>query len=369
MTGNAIIKDLLKKYDLMLPILASEQRRIYGSKRKTLSFILGRGSRNRAFVSAAVRFYYMLNGIGLRINLASAGRVAVFATFLTLLLFAGGSALLVQNYIYRDGSIARRGETIAVITAAEEIRITRSGMEAVQVKPPFTLKQGDEIITGNRPALFQLDNGSVVKVNRESTVFVTSLGADNRFDLKRGGMLSRVNHGTERGVYRVDTAESSAEVAGTEFGVLYINGKTTVFVKTGIVKVRHKPTGAEYTVNEGESSDVDGGKKLRQLNESEVRAMKGLSLLEFTGSNDSISSESLEAAGKQLGESEGEEKKAGMSLDDIKLKYGRVDEVLLYNGRIIRGAIISRGAVYRVQTVNGMVNVPVVQVKGSKIIE
>ena len=44
-----IIKQILKKYDLMLPVLPREQRRIYRSKRRTLAVILGKDGREQIY--------------------------------------------------------------------------------------------------------------------------------------------------------------------------------------------------------------------------------------------------------------------------------------------------------------------------------
>jgi hypothetical protein len=55
--------------------------------------------------------------------------------------------------------------------------------------------------------------------------------------------------------------------------------------------------------------------------------------------------------------------KKTLTLDDIRAKYEWVDQIILYNGKVIRGAIISRGATYEILTTGGVVRVPRNQVK------
>lgn len=52
-----------------------------------------------------------------------------------------------------------------------------------------------------------------------------------------------------------------------------------------------------------------------------------------------------------------------MSLDDIRMKYEWVDRITLYNGKIIDGAIITRGETYTVLTTRGIVRIPRNQIK------
>ena len=54
-------------------------------------------------------------------------------------------------------------------------------------------------------------------------------------------------------------------------------------------------------------------------------------------------------------------KKAGSgpeTLDDIRKRFGRLDQLVLYNGTDIRGAILSRGEVYRIYTLRGVIAIP-----------
>jgi|GEM_PF-1859172 len=58
----------------------------------------------------------------------------------------------------------------------------------------------------------------------------------------------------------------------------------------------------------------------------------------------------------------------GDTLNAIQKDLGRIDEIRLYNGRVIQGAIISRGDEYLVLTVSGTVKIPEKQIKNVRII-
>jgi hypothetical protein len=51
------------------------------------------------------------------------------------------------------------------------------------------------------------------------------------------------------------------------------------------------------------------------------------------------------------------EKLSGMSYEDMKAKYQRVDIITMYNGRVIKGVIMSRGATLKILTPSGIVTV------------
>ena len=55
--------------------------------------------------------------------------------------------------------------------------------------------------------------------------------------------------------------------------------------------------------------------------------------------------------------------------EDIKLKYGKLEEVFLYNGKKYEGAVISIDEFYTIVTINGTVKIPMNEVKLRNIIK
>ncbi len=365
-----MIYQLLKKYDLVLPVLPSEQRRIYRSKRRTLSVILGRNESSTFMTTAAVRFYYMMRSMGMQATLASGARAAVFASVLAVLVVAGSSVLILQNFIYNQGMIAVNDmQQHGVIAAAGDLRITRDGVEIASPKAPDMIRAGDEIITGESSALFQFENGTVVKILKQSTVHVLSLGNNFQFDLRSGGILSRVQNLKSGSVYEVRTPDSIVTVKGTEFGVQYESGKTKVFVTHGTVHVKYAPDSSEYDVEEGNSTEVNSDKKKSSITEEETLIMKGFADLQYVESISTKSPEELGEIKNKLTASDEAGQPAKMTLAELKLKYGKLDEVILYNGRRYTGVIISRGSVYKILTPGGVSTVSAKSVKGSRVVQ
>jgi len=368
-----IVNELLKKYDLVLPVLPSEQRRIYRSKRRTLAVILGKDEESVLMLNAAVRFYYMMRNLGMSVTLASGARAAVLASVLAVLVVAGGSVVLLQDYIYRQGVIAVNDfQKNGIIAASGDLKINRK--ESGQVSPEVLaqIKAGDELITGESSALFQFSNGAVVKILKHSSVFAASLDSKYQFDLKSGGIITRIPSLTQGASYEIHSPDSIISVKGTEFGVIYENGKTKVFVARGTVGVRYLPDGPAYDVTEGNTTEVNSDKKISPSGDKENLIMKRFSDLNYVESISTKSPGELQTIKFKLYLSDDrpeEEHSKRLTLDEMKLKYGKLDEVTLYNGRKYTGVIISRGGVYKILTPGGVVAVPAKEVKGSRIIQ
>jgi biopolymer transport protein ExbD len=56
------------------------------------------------------------------------------------------------------------------------------------------------------------------------------------------------------------------------------------------------------------------------------------------------------------------------SNDEIKKEYGKLETVILWNGKNYTGAVISTDPVYSIVTVDGTVNIPIKDVKIREII-
>ncbi len=365
-----MMNELLKKYDLVLPVLPGEQRRIYRSKRKTLAVILGKSEGSTFMTAAAVRFYYIMRSLGMQATVASGARAAVYASVLAVLVVAGSSVLLLQNYIYHQGVIAVKDlQQNGVIAAAGDLKIIRNGAEIASPKAPDLLMSGDEINTGEFSSLMQFENGAVVKILKQSKVYAVSLGNNFQLDLRSGGIVSRVPVLRSGGGYEIHTPDSVVSVKGTEFAVTYRDGKTKVIVEKGTVHVKYLPDGSEYDVTEGNSSEVNGDKRKAVFTEEETLLMKGFADIQYVESIGAKSPDELQVIKDKLKASDSDGQPAKITLADLKIKYGKLDEVMLYNGRRYTGVIISRGSVYKILTPGGTVSFSAKSVKGSRVVQ
>ena len=62
-------------------------------------------------------------------------------------------------------------------------------------------------------------------------------------------------------------------------------------------------------------------------------------------------------------------KKKENTLAEIREVFERIDEITLYNGRLIQGAIISRGEKYKVLTTKGALDVNENDIKKVKVMK
>ncbi|MGL4369493.1 MAG: hypothetical protein ACRCUT_07465, partial [Spirochaetota bacterium] len=61
--------------------------------------------------------------------------------------------------------------------------------------------------------------------------------------------------------------------------------------------------------------------------------------------------------------------KKNISIEEIKDVYNRIDEITLYNRKVVKGAIISRGTTYQVLTVHGKVAIAEKEIKSVRVIK
>ena len=61
-------------------------------------------------------------------------------------------------------------------------------------------------------------------------------------------------------------------------------------------------------------------------------------------------------------------KKENRTIEDIKVVFKRIDEITLFNGKIIRGAITERGEMYSVITTDGVAKISEKEIQTVKVI-
>lgn len=369
-----MVKQLLKKYDLMLPVLPGEQRRIYRAKRRTFAAIIGSEKKSSFITDIIVRFYYIMRNAGMPVSLTTAGRMAAFASITAVLIVSAGSVMVLQNIIYRQGVIAVKDiHKTGTIAAADRLTIRRGESEISSPKVLDQIAVSDEISTGEKSTLLQFDNGALVKIQKNSSVLVVSLGSHYVFNIKTGGIITRIPAIAEGSSYSIHTPDSIITVKGTEFGVIYDKERTDVFVKQGIVAVNHVPSGSVYDVNGGNSSIVNSEKKVSALTEAESSILKGFSELRYVESIGTKSETELREIKEKLDDSDklkaDEDPVKKMTLAEMKEKYGKLDEIVLFNGKKYTGVIISRGESYKILTSAGVITFKRNELKETRIIQ
>lgn len=203
---------------------------------------------------------------------------------------------------------------------------------------------------------------------------MSNLGSLCRLDLRSGCILNRVQKLEPGSEYVIKTPDCAVMVKGTEFGVFYDNGKTEVFVSKGIINIKITGSGTEYEIKDGNATLVNDKKEIFPIREDELILIRGFADLTYTDLIYTKSAEELQTVKNKLIESDKQKtRKTGhpgkLNLKEISVKYGKLDEVILYNGKKYTGAIISRGTEYKILTPDGIVSVQSKEVKGTRIIQ
>lgn len=263
----------------------------------------------------------------------------------------------------------------AIISFMGSVEITRGTEPARQVVLGEELKQGDIIKTG--PAsfmVFSLGETATARVQPDSSVTLSNITdmSNINLDLTKGGVLNRVNKLSRGGNYRINTPTVVASVRGTVFSAYYEEGTNTVAVKNGNVNVEMKDKNETVSLKDGNTAVIKDGIVQRPIEEVEAIVLENMTVLpikidiEDRAQSEKLNQQIIEKdieINKQL-----EIKGIPKTLSEIKEKYERIDEVLLYSGRIIRGVIVERGASYRILTTSGYVEIPAKQVRNTKVL-
>lgn len=294
---------------------------------------------------------------------------------------------------------AAPGEGIVTLVIGS-VELSRSGEEPIQLKVKDSVRLNDSIITSaGSMAVIQFSNNCVVQIQENTRCTVLSLDANSRdLFVKEGMVLAKlIKMKDNNAVVRTPTA--IAGVRGTQFSVNYQAGVTKVVVKEGAVAVtpakHNEETGEviasskkETLAEAGQAAEVTEAKAvpagetlaldvtLRPAKESEKQELKKIENINIIEDPQKIEDKELESIiRKQIGEDVANpeaklkallEKKT-RTLEEIQGLFNRIDEVTLYNGRVIKGAILHRGPEYKILAPEGVVTVPEDQIKSTGV--
>jgi hypothetical protein len=186
--------------------------------------------------------------------------------------------------------------------------------------------------------------------------------------------------------------------------VSYRAGKSTVAVVEGTVAVKAvraedagkpalEPAGETLTeagktaeIVSGPGADGKSGAPLalnvRPISDTEKKELKKIEAVPVIPEAEKKDSATIEARVKEaIGHAREKEEgshqekvkalmeKKTRSMAEIREVFSRIDEITLYNGRVIQGAVMARGEVYTILTPGGTITIPEKQIKGSRILK
>lgn len=263
-----------------------------------------------------------------------------------------------------------------VISFLGNVSLTR-GVEAPRpVVLGEELKQGDRIVTGPSSFMvFSMGDEATARIQPESDLVLTSVADLSKIDLDLagGGVLNRVNKLAKGAGYRISTPTVVASVRGTVFSVNADEGSSTVAVKNGSVKVAVKKSDMNLDVNNGTTAVFTGTLTPRPIEEAETIILENMEFL--PGDINVHESDRVEELNRQIIDKDRDinqklkDKGIPRTLEEIKAKYERIDEVILYSGKIIRGIIVERGVYVKILTPSGYINVPSKKVRNTRVLK
>lgn len=290
-----------------------------------------------------------------------------------------------------------------VIFSSGDVKISRSGLET-GVLPGNPVKEGDRISTGECSLLvIQITDRDIVRVTSNSVLEIRSImnGNDVKLFLERGEVISKVSRLEKNESFMVQTPTVIAGVRGTEFSVSASSAEERVAVLKGNVAVSSIADEKKLIQNETVAAGGDtvvikkiSGvpafvtapiSKEEQLNISKVSDMELLPDLNNIKREDLDKKQEIilkveeetakdmpvkdEMKGTRAAKIRQLIKEKPKSLEQIKEVFERIDEISMYSGKVISGAIISRGDVYCVLTTDGVIKIPEDEVRAVKILK
>lgn len=290
-----------------------------------------------------------------------------------------------------------------IIFSSGDVKIIRTGAET-GAHPGNSIQEGDRISTGDRSLLvIQISDRDIVRVSSNSILEIRSIanGKDVKLYLERGEVISKVSRLEKNENYMVQTPTVIAGVRGTEFSVSASAKEERVAVLKGNVAVNL--IAEEKKLKTSEALAAGGNtviiKKVSDntlietiaITRGEEANIKKVSDIEPLPDLNNIKNEELDKKQeliKKIEEDLAKELPAKdelkgaraakirkliiekpKSLEQIKEVFERIDEISMYSGKVISGAIISRGEVYSVLTTDGVISISESEVRAVKILK
>ena len=280
-----------------------------------------------------------------------------------------------------------------VICSVGSVTVTGSTGTSKYGAPGCEIKAGDVLVSGvSSFAVIQIGDRGIVRIEEKTRLEISSMLADASIGLTltQGKVASKVSRLSKDQSFTVRTPTSVAAVRGTDFAVETANGKDVVSVLGGKVAVASgkdaDPAKAEIVIDAGKTGEIpqSGKISLRDIHRDESSSIEKVSSVEFVQDLWTVNGEKIERISKKIIEDETnaaiDDKKSKeeriqelirekpKSLNEIKVVFGRLDEISLYSGKTLWGAVLERGSVYSILTTDGVIKVRADDIRQSSIL-
>jgi hypothetical protein len=276
-----------------------------------------------------------------------------------------------------------------------DVKITTASKgETIAAKASVKLAKDDIIITGKQSlAIIQIGDEAVLKIQEESLFKIAEVEKDKRaFVLSEGELIGKVKKLQKNDGFIIKTSTQVASVRGTDFRIKCEKKDVRISVKDGKVAVAQTEQllSEAKIIDDGKTALVktkDDGKiavTLNAISKEEELAITSIAEVPMIPEADVKSEEELNkimsGVSAENGSAPKEDKakiakqkeiiqKQKGSLAEIKEAFSRVDEITLYNKKVISGIIMTRGETYEIVTPGGKVSVKEKEIRNVRIIK
>ncbi len=390
MKESARLEQILERYKLTAPLSFFTKRKTFKFKRKTLARILKLERYDSMFVSAAVYFEYLLGRFGIRTTPAGGAKAFATAAVFSLFVILSSSLALVYNYSGIMQTFTAKIEIQDyqrgnILFADSGVKIIRENKMIPALMAKDRLITKDEIITGESGTIvFQMEKRTLVRMMPKSAGTVEIDLKTKAINLRHGTVLCNVRELAIDEKFSVTTSNAMIVVSGTQFSITYENERTAVTVIKGAVQAINLNNNEAIQIGEGKTAVISGYEiKQKDSEKTEKMILQRFGRLKYTDNimdKNDMEMDELRETIMELGKDTEEDKedkkikkvkeeKKILTLEDIKEKYGKLEEIQLYNGKKYTGAIISRGGIFTFITVNGIKKASAKDVKNVRIIK
>lgn len=258
------------------------------------------------------------------------------------------------------------------------VTIQKKGALPKQVQVKDEISDGDIIRTGKKSCLVvQSTDGIIIRFEQNTEAQIQSLKNKTRkiINLNNGKILSSVSKLKKGEEFSIKTPTTVASVRGTEFLTTFNGRLSTVAVGSGRVSVKRITWSKdEKSVEKGFTAMAAGSNSIVRLRNTNRIEKLELSKFRKTPLVDTIEKKTPEELNEIFKETKKCDKQIdeeirenlGLTFKEMKVKYGRIDILHLYNGTKVEGVIAARGTVYKMVTKSGIVMVDSKDIKGTE---
>lgn len=278
-------------------------------------------------------------------------------------------------------SCAPKNEKAVVIFVSGSAELSRAG-SSVSLKVKDELQTGDIIKTGpDSYAMIQIGGEIMARIQSDTSVELKKVLEQDGTELSLGNgqVVSRVKKLQKGSEYNIRTLTAVASVRGTSYSVSYYRDRSVLAVKEGKVELVTEAGGVtkdkrERMIETGSTIVIDQRLAVRPINEFESLEIEKLSAVPYGSGSDMKNDAALAVIGKKAEDEELRIQKEIIArggpipktLEEMRKRFGRINEITLYNNKKYTGVILAYGVTVKMMTLDGIIVITSSQIKATK---